>query len=168
MLSHELAANFENFSLGVTNYVFTFTCSNLSDIHQSRLAGFAPGLRMAYDAGCLWSSLLVCRVHIDGDILYDDHIGSDQSADDQEIPYKVDRYRIHSADGHGAFRLFVFKILCNAIPVCCAIWSGSRSNRCIGESLCGEQLFRFGYEFPSLFLWSRCSDQPGHNGIGLK
>ena len=64
------------------NYVFSVIGSNISDIYKSGVAGFPFGIRLAYYAGGIWSSILVCRLCFDGNLVYDDNIGSDQPAND--------------------------------------------------------------------------------------
>ena len=67
--------------------VFAPACSDLSDLYKSRSAGFTSGIGMACDAGGFRSAFLICRICLDGDILYDDNISADKPADDQKDPY---------------------------------------------------------------------------------
>ena len=138
-------------------------CCNISRFRKSRTAGFASRLRLADYAGGLRCAFVVCRLCVYVDIVHDDHFRTYCAISDTENKDAVDSRAVDIADRNRTYRFFVFNAVLDAVPVHCAVWTGSGFGGFRAQQLCGKALFVFGDELSALLLWRRCYDKPVHH-----
>ena len=91
------------------------------------------------------------------------HFRADCAVSDPENTDAVDSRAVDNADRNRTYRLFVLDAVLDAVPVRCAVWTGSGFGGFRAQQLCGKALFVFGDELSALLLWRRYYDKPVHH-----